>query len=185
MSDFDSFKNAFKGDLVTPSDPDYSQAIYRWALNACRNAAIVAFVKDPEDVALAISYSRKAGLPIAIRCGGHSPAGASSSENGLVIDLSRYLNKVRVDVEAKLAYAGGGTLQGTIDQATIEHGLATPGGTVHHVCDYLFGCELLISDVIARLELQGKAPKAPSHYSITPLILIIWSALFSEVATDG
>lgn len=133
MSDFESFKKAFKGDLVTPSDPDYSQAIFRWAINACRNAAIVAFVKDSEDVALAISYSRKAGLPIAIRGGGHNPAGCSSSENGLVIDLSRHLDKVRVDPEAKLAYAGGGTLWRAVDEAAIEHGLATVGGTVNHV----------------------------------------------------
>lgn len=133
MSDFATFKKAFKGDLVTPNDPDYPQAIFRWAINACRRAQVVAFVRDSEDVALAIAYAGKAGLPLAIRGGGHNPAGASSSENGLVIDLSRYINHVKIDADRKLAHAGGGALWGAVDEAAIQHGLATVGGTVNHV----------------------------------------------------
>ena len=44
------FPTAFKGDFVIPSSPDYSQSIRRWAKNAQRNAAVVAYVKDEEDV---------------------------------------------------------------------------------------------------------------------------------------
>ena len=135
MADFDAFKKAFKGDLVTPSDPEYEQAIVRWAVNAQRRAAIVAFPKDNHDVSLAILYSRENRLPIAVRCGGHNPGGASSSEGGLVIDLSRYFRTCRVDPEAKLAYVGGGSLVRTMDAATIKHGLATVGGTISHVSD--------------------------------------------------
>ena len=58
MSSFDSFKSAFKGDIITPSDPDYEKPIARWARNAARRAAIVAYVKDPEDVSLAIKYAK-------------------------------------------------------------------------------------------------------------------------------
>jgi FAD/FMN-containing dehydrogenase len=134
MFDFPTFQNAFKGDLVTPTDPDYAKAIMRWALNARRNADIVAFVKDPEDVSLAINYAKANKLPIAIRGGGHNPAGASSTERGLVIDLSRYLNGVRVDPEHKLAFVGGGAIWETVDKTTIEHELATVAGTVNHVC---------------------------------------------------
>lgn len=133
MSAFQSFKQSFKGDLVLPEDADYPSAIARWARNAERKAAIVAFVKDAEDVALAIRYAKAHNIPIAIRGGGHSASGASSAENGLVIDLSRYLNKVDVDPHRKLARIGGGALWGTVDEAAIKHGLATVAGTVNHV----------------------------------------------------
>lgn len=134
MSDsFESFRAALKGDIVTPSDEGYEKAIARWAINAQRNAKIVAFVKDAQDVSLAIKYAKASQLPIAIRGGGHNPAGASSSENGLVIDLSRYLNGVEVDVEKKLSRIGGGALWETVDKTAIQHGLATVGGTVNHV----------------------------------------------------
>jgi len=132
MADLQAFKNQFKGDIVTPSDADYENAITRWAVNANRRSKIVAFVKDEADVALAIKYAKANALPIAIRGGGHNPAGASSIEGGLVIDLSRYINAVRVDAAKQLAYVGGGSLWETVDKEAIKHGLATVGGTVNH-----------------------------------------------------
>ncbi|TCD66649.1 hypothetical protein EIP91_001067 [Steccherinum ochraceum] len=129
--DFDNFKSKFKGDLVQPHDPDYKQAINRWAANAERRAAIVAFTKDAHDVALAIKYARQTGLRIAVRGGGHSPAGTSSCDGGLVIDLSRHMNGVRVDPEKKLAYVQGGAIWGDFDKAAAKHGLAGVAGTVH------------------------------------------------------
>ncbi|KAI0663138.1 FAD-binding domain-containing protein [Cubamyces menziesii] len=132
MSDFQILKSSFKGDLVVPGDPTYPEAIARWAKNAARNAAVVAFVKDTEDVANAILYARHAGLEISIKGGGHNPSAASSTEGGLVIDLSRYMDGVRVDPEGRLAYVGGGALWRTVDKAAIQFGLATVAGTVNH-----------------------------------------------------
>jgi len=100
-------------------------------LNAEAKAKIVAFVKTPEDVALAIAYAKENHLPIAIRGGGHSSSGASSTE-GLVIDLSRHLNTVKIDPENKLAYVGGGAIWEQVDKASIQHGLASVAGTVNH-----------------------------------------------------
>ncbi|KAH0579527.1 hypothetical protein H2248_002381 [Termitomyces sp. 'cryptogamus'] len=132
MADFATFKAHFQGDVVTPDDADYSKAIARWAVNAQRRAKVVAFVKNEEDVRAAIIYARDSGLPIAIRGGGHSPAGASSSEGGLVIDLSRYLNEAKVDPEKRVVYVGGGALWDVVDKESIKYGLATVGGTVNH-----------------------------------------------------
>lgn len=133
MSDIESLRKSLKGDVVTPTDADYQASIARWAKNAERNAAIVAFVKDAEDVATALAYVKSTKLPLAIRGGGHSSSGASSSEGGLVIDLSRHLNGVRIDPENKLAYVGGGAIWASVDKASIEHGLAGVAGTVNHV----------------------------------------------------
>ncbi|KAI0061839.1 FAD-binding domain-containing protein [Artomyces pyxidatus] len=133
MSDFSAFEKTFHGDIVTPSHPSYAASIARWAANSQRNAAVVAFVKDTDDVRAALLYAKAQNLRIAVRGGGHNPAGSSSIEGGLVIDLSRYLAGVRVDADAKLAYVGGGALWGTVNEECAKHGLVTPGGTVGHV----------------------------------------------------
>jgi FAD/FMN-containing dehydrogenase len=125
--------DSFTGDWVTPDHPQYTEAVARWAANAERRAKAVAFVKSAQDVVTVLRYATQSKLPIAIRGGGHSTSGASSVENGIVVDLSRYLSSVRVDPVAKLAYVGGGAIWESVDKAAIEHGLATVAGTVNHV----------------------------------------------------
>jgi FAD/FMN-containing dehydrogenase len=132
MLDLIMLSKGFQGDIVTPSDPDYAESIARWAANAVKKAKIVAFVKDAEDVSLAIKFARDNKLDMAIKGGGHNSAGASSSEGGIVIDLSRHVNGVKIDAEKKLAYVGGGAVWGSLDKAAIEHGLAGVAGTVNH-----------------------------------------------------
>ena len=127
----EDFRSNFTGDIVLPEDKDYAAAISRWACNAERNAAVVTFPKTHEDVALAIAYARDNQLELAVRGGGHSSSGSSSC-TGLVIDLSRHLNGVRIDAENKLAYVDGGAIWRTVDEAAIKFGLATVGGTVNH-----------------------------------------------------
>ncbi|KAJ3568528.1 hypothetical protein NP233_g5653 [Leucocoprinus birnbaumii] len=117
------FLSRIKGDIITPEHPDYRQSLHRWARNAERNAAFVIFVKDEADVSTAILFAKENKLPIAIRGGGHSPIGASSVEGGVVIDLSRYLNKVRIDPAKRLAYVGGGAVWEEVGKTTIVHGL--------------------------------------------------------------
>ncbi|ESK91154.1 fad binding domain-containing protein [Moniliophthora roreri MCA 2997] len=128
----EQLKQSLHGDIVTPSDHDYLSAISRWAINAARHAKVVAFVKDVDDISLALRYAKENKLSLATRGGGHNAVGASSAEDGLVIDLSRYMNQVRVDPARKLAYVQGGAVWKDVDEAAMEHGLATVGGTVNH-----------------------------------------------------
>lgn len=124
----------FTGDLVIPSDPDYDTSLARFASNAQKPAGLVAFVKSASDVSLVIKFATSQSPPIqfVVRGGGHSTSGASSSDGGIVIDLSRYLNTARVDVENKRCYAGGGCNWAAVDAEAIKYGLATVGGTVNH-----------------------------------------------------
>jgi hypothetical protein len=162
MADFLIFQESFKGNIITPDDPNYQAAIARWASNAERRAKIVAFVKDAEDVSAAVTFAKASKIPLAIRGGGHSTSGASSSQDGLVIDLSKHLNGVRIDPEAKLAYAGGGALWGAVDKAAIEHGLATVGGTVNHVILFLFTvCDLPTSYHLCYTDRRWRVCSAP------------------------
>lgn len=133
MSTLSAFKQSFKGDIVTRDDAGYVEALTRWASNVERPARVVAFVKDTEDVALALEYARTNDLRVAIRGGGHSPAGASSSDDGLIVDLSRHFNYAVVDPEKRTVRVGAGTLWSTVEKEAIQHGLATVAGTVNHV----------------------------------------------------
>lgn len=122
MSDFTTFKNSFKGDIVTQDDPDYATAISRWSVAAERTAKYVAFVKDTDDIAAAIKFARNNNLEIAIKGGGHNPSAASSTKGGLVVDPSKYIKYVDVDPEKKLARVGGGALWSDVDETCIKHG---------------------------------------------------------------
>lgn len=150
MTDLATLVCSIKGDVITRDHPEYASALGRWAKNAERNALVVVFVKDSEDVVESIKFARQNSLPIAIRGGGHNAAGCSSVEDGLVIDLSRHINQVRVDPDSKLAYVGGGCIWAQVDEAAIKHGLATVGGTINHV-----GHPVLLAGIDDRLLTAG------------------------------
>jgi FAD/FMN-containing dehydrogenase len=125
----DVLREVFSGELIVPGDPSYDQA--RSVFNAMidRRPAMIARCATTADVAAAVGFARESGLVVAVRSGGHSVAGLSVCEGGIVIDL-RGLNTIEVDPTAKTARAGGGVLWGELDAATQAHGFHTPGGRV-------------------------------------------------------
>ncbi|MGB6821779.1 MAG: FAD-binding oxidoreductase, partial [Candidatus Acidiferrales bacterium] len=127
----DQLKGKFKGELLRPTDPGYSDARRMWNANAARNPGLIARCNGVPDVQMAVRAASAARVLTAVRCGGHSLAGFSSCDGGLVIDLSR-MRSVVVNEQARLAYAAGGCLLGTIDTATQQAGLVYPAGVVSH-----------------------------------------------------
>jgi len=79
----------------------------------------------------ALAHARSDDLEVAVRGGGHSVAGHSCTDGGLMIALQP-MNRVVVDPVARRARVQGGTLLREFDRATHRHGLATTGGMVHH-----------------------------------------------------
>ena len=77
----------------------------------------------------AVGFARSNHLTIAVRGGGHSIAGFSTCDDGVVIDLSP-MRSVRVDPAALRATVGGGATWADVDHETQAHGLATTGGLV-------------------------------------------------------
>jgi FAD binding domain/Berberine and berberine like len=81
------------------------------------------------EVAAAVKSARERGLRVAVRGGGHSIAGLSAIDGGMLIDLAP-MSGVRVDADNRRAYVGGGALWSDVDNATQAHGLVAPGGVV-------------------------------------------------------
>jgi FAD/FMN-containing dehydrogenase len=118
-------------ELLHPGDPAYDEARKVWNGAIDRRPAVIARCTSAADVAAALELARDRGLQLAVRGGGHSIAGWSVCDDGLVIDLSP-MRAVEVDPQARTARAGGGVLWGELDAATQQHGLATVGGIVTH-----------------------------------------------------
>jgi FAD/FMN-containing dehydrogenase len=116
-----------RGEALTPSDPGYEQA--RTPFNAMHTdrPAVVVRCTGTADVVAAVGFARDNDLVPTVRGGGHSVAGLSSSDGGLVIDLSP-MRGVEVDPEARLARAQGGAVLGDVDREAQLFGLATPLG---------------------------------------------------------
>lgn len=121
----------FRGRLVGPNDPEYERVRRVWNRTVDKRPALVARCVCPEDVAMAVAYARDTELPLAVRAGGHSVAGHSTCDDGLVIDLSQ-MSAVDVDPERRRARVEGGALLGAFDAATQAHLLAAPAGVVAH-----------------------------------------------------
>jgi FAD/FMN-containing dehydrogenase len=127
--ELDELRGRLEGDVLVPDDREYEKARLCFNLLVDRRPAAIARCLTAEDVATALAYGRDQGLEIAVRGGGHNPAGHCAVDDGLVIDLSRMRN-VEVDPDARIARSGGGTTWLDFDQATQQHGLVTPGGVV-------------------------------------------------------
>ena len=121
----------FRGELLRPSDDGYQQASMIWNGMVEKAPGLIARCADVADVQSVLQAAAGAGLLTAVRCGGHSLAGHSTCDGGLVIDLSRMRN-VTVEPEHRRARFDGGCLLGNVDAATLPHGLAFPSGVVSH-----------------------------------------------------
>ena len=125
----EELRMTIRGDVLTPDDPGY--ATVRSAYNAMHpgTPALVVRASGTADVISAVNFARDNGLLLAVRGGGHSVAGLSSVDGGLLLDLA-LLNGVDVDPEARTVRVQGGALVGDMDHETQAFGLVAPNGVV-------------------------------------------------------
>lgn len=116
-----------RGQVLWPGDPGYDEA--RGVYNAMidKHPGVIVRPAGAADIIEAVNVARERGLPLAVRCGGHSIAGNGVCDDGVLVDLSS-LKGVRVDPVARVARANAGVLWGEFDRETQLFGLATPGG---------------------------------------------------------
>jgi FAD/FMN-containing dehydrogenase len=164
--DLSGLRRSLAGVVIAPWDAGYESA--RRCFNALVDSrpAVIARCLGAGDVATAFDFAGAQALEVAVRGGGHNPAGHCVCDGGLVIDLS-LMRKVDVDADARIARAEGGATWLGFDSATQAFGLVTPGGvvgstgvagltfgggighlTAQHglTCDNLVGAELVTPD---------------------------------------
>src|SRR5690606_37032733 len=99
---------------------------------AVAEPALVLRPADVADVQRAVRFAAASGLPLAVRGGGHSAAGLSTIDEGIVIDLAE-LDTVEVlggreDVHDRRVRVGGGALWRQVAETLAPHGLVISSG---------------------------------------------------------
>jgi hypothetical protein len=128
---FGKLRARFRGALLRSGEDGYDQARRIWNGAIDRRPALIARCAGADDVVEAVRFARERDLLVSVRGGGHSIAGHSVCDGGLMIDLS-LMKSIRVDPDARSARAAGGVLWSELDRATQPAGLATTGGIISH-----------------------------------------------------
>jgi hypothetical protein len=124
----DELAGQLRGRLVRPADGNYAVAkqLFDPQFDAV-NPAAVAYCASPDDVARCLETARRAGLPFAVRSGGHSYGGYSTT-SGLVIDVTS-MSGVSVNVRANQATIGAGARLIDVYAALNGQGVSIPAGS--------------------------------------------------------
>ncbi len=122
-------REGVRGEVITPTDAGYDQARAVWNGMIDKRPALIVRCAGVADVLAAVQFARSQDLEVAVRGGGHSLPGFSTSDGGMVIDLSP-MKGMRVDPAARRVVAQGGVTWAELDHETQAFGLAVTGGLV-------------------------------------------------------
>ena len=111
------------GQVIAPGDAEYDAARTVFLGSIDRRPAVIVRVENAADVSHVVSLARETGLELAVRSGGHSDAGHSVSDGGIVLDLSKML-ALQIDVEQRTAWVETGLTAAAVTMAAGRHGLA-------------------------------------------------------------
>ncbi len=120
-------RDEISGQVIGPDDDAYDQARTVFYGGFDRRPAVIVRVADPADVARIITVAGESGRELAVRSGGHSVAGYSVSDGGIVLDLSR-MKDLQINVAERTAWAETGLTSGEYTEASSAHSLATGFG---------------------------------------------------------
>ncbi len=175
-ADVDGLQSAVRGSVQSGSGSQSTRPMWNALVRDC--PALVVRCTGTADVAAAVRFAAERDLRIAVRGGGHSVAGLSTVDGGLVVDLGG-MRGVQVDPERRLARVQGGALLGDVDAETQVFGLATPLGRVSETgvagltlgggygnlgsafglaCDNLVDVQLVGADGVARTVSADREP---------------------------
>lgn len=120
-------RSRFENRMIVPGDAGYDLARTVFYGGIDRRPAAIVRVADTSDVSLVVSLARERGLELAVRSGGHSSAGHSVSDGGIVLDL-RDMRKLQIDADHYTAWAQTGLTTGEYTAAAEAYNLATGFG---------------------------------------------------------
>lgn len=117
----------FRGEVILPGDDAYEAARRILMGQFDRHPEVIFRPADAMDIARIVGYASDTGRELAVRSGGHSLAGHSVSEGGIVLDL-RQVNSLEIDPKSRSAWAGSGLTAGEYTRAAALQGLVTGFG---------------------------------------------------------
>ena len=121
---------SLQGNLYLQADEGYAAAKKIWnGMFDSKQPAMVVQCMSDNDVVNAVTFARERNLLVSVKCGGHSLPGKSTSDGGMMIDLSQMH---AVDVDGMSMRADGGSLLGHLDDAAMAHNMMTTTGIVSH-----------------------------------------------------
>lgn len=125
-SALETLRRDFGGDIIEPGAAEYTSASR--SVLASGSPAYVLRPKSVGDVQAGVRFAAGEGLSLSVRGGGHSFAGFGTSDDGVVIDLSKLVNVEVIDKERHRVRIGGGATWGQVAAALAPHGLAISSG---------------------------------------------------------
>jgi FAD/FMN-containing dehydrogenase len=120
-----ALRTGFSGTLILPADAAYDAA--RIVMSDGKRPGAIARPKTAADVQRVVDVARDSGVDFAIRSGGHSGAGHSSTEGGLVLDL-RDMKRIEIDPAGRTAWAEAGATALEVTRAALQDGLVVGFG---------------------------------------------------------
>jgi FAD/FMN-containing dehydrogenase len=123
------FRPTVRGATYCPGESGYdaTRAIPNAMID--RKPALIVRCSGAADVIACVQFARRQDALVSVRGGGHSVAGKSVCDGGLMIDLSG-MKGIRVDPTRKTVRAEAGLTLGEFDRETQAFGLATTLGTI-------------------------------------------------------
>lgn len=122
-------KLGIQGTVLLRDGDGYESARKVWNGLIDRHPEAVVYSRGTADVVHVLNIVRSYSVPFTVRSGGHSVAGTSVCDGGLVLDLSR-MKGIWVDPKRKTVQVQAGVVWGDVDRETQLHGLATTGGLI-------------------------------------------------------
>ena len=114
-------------EVILPGDANYDEVRRTQNLTYSREPAVIVRAETTNDVAEAMKFARRNGLPLSVRSGGHSIPGLSFLDGGVGIDLARF-RKITVDPERRTARVQPAANSGELAAAAHAYGLALTTG---------------------------------------------------------
>jgi FAD/FMN-containing dehydrogenase len=126
MPDWGALEPAIDGSVGVPGSASYEahSRPFNARFHELQPAAVVSCA-NAHDVSETLAFVRRHGESFAVRAGGHSFAGHSTTR-GALLDVGPMRS---VSVSGGLVTVGAGASLGEVYEALDEHGLAIPGGT--------------------------------------------------------
>jgi FAD/FMN-containing dehydrogenase len=115
------------GRVIAPGETDYDALRSTHYGPPDAQPVVIVRARDTADVVHAVAAARDSGLELAVRSGGHSGAGHSTTDGGILLDLGE-MKDLEVDLEHRTARAQPGLTAAEYNEAVGRHGLATGFG---------------------------------------------------------